>query len=161
VVAPAIAAPPRQGSGPAALAGIGYQAGGGAGLELVYYQRLGQSPVSLAPHAGAGVSGFEAQERSALGWCAGLLFVYGYRHRVVLAADYGVLRHEGLQLHGSLVTWKAVLGPQLGAGYEWVRANGFVLQVIPALAYPTEGLIPSWRRKLEFGLSVNLGWKAW
>lgn len=152
---------PRLGSGPAALAGLGYSTGGGVGLGLAWYQRLGQRPFYVAPHLGAGVKALQSPELSAHGWCAGAWFVYGHRHRVLLSADYGVFRHESLSLHGSFVAWRAIQGPQLGLGYEWVRANGFVFQLVPVFAYPVRGVHSSFERKIDYLVNIYAGWKIW
>jgi hypothetical protein len=153
------AADDHQSSGPAAVIGIGTPTGG-MGLGLFYYLRPGRWPISLAPHAGAGIDSVHPLF-SRPGYCAGLLLALGREHRLTLALDYGLIRYNELTLHGTPVAWRTVNGPQARLGYELVNDVGFLLQLSLGAGYELRGPREPADARLGLVSSLAVGWKAW
>jgi hypothetical protein len=155
---------PRPESGVAVVVGAGMQTGG-LGVQIGYYQRLGDRFWYLVPNLGAGYQLlFPRYERGLFdlaggpGWSAGLKLVRGQMHRALLSLNYGVLGFVPAELDGAGLGPKASRGAQLGLGYE-VSRGGYLFAFIPGISRILDGSLPRELRGPLFSLSISAGWK--
>lgn len=132
------------------------------GGQFLYYVRLGERPLNVAPHAGVGWwPGGNHDGRA--GVAAGALTTYGRKHRVIVDLSYGLaaVEHQ-TDLFGDGRHSNALYGASAAFGYEFMAHGGFFFRATTGGTFRTEeARFVENDDRTSSTLHVGFGYKLW